>query len=391
MKIIDLAYQTLNLNFAVQMIYLLIFAIVSTPIMLTNLYFYYTSPHIKHRKYSQYTLDIYVPPGLSQANRPYPVLIYLAGGAWMLSDRRVGVLIGKYTLVNGIILVVPSYGNFPFVNVKDMIHSSQTCIRWVVDNIHQYHGDPCNITLMGHSSGAHVGYNALYSCTQTITPSISVDAGQNDERVIRNNQSLLTFTFKHHIKAFIGISGPYRTYELEETLKRFGFSKAVFSNIFGKQSYNSMKHFSSYWLINSPIDECINIPLYLIHGYNDMVVNANHTLVLKNILQHKGYIVQDMYCDKQHSDFVVEDLLFHHYDTMDIIRSIIHTGSVKDHIDDDNFIVPMDQRRSCHSCPSCPSNLSNSWKLFNVRTAIQCGVELVLHSYYSLLKYINPF
>lgn len=388
LKIIDLVYQTFNLNFAVQMIYLLIFAIFSSPIMLINLYLYYTLPYIKHHQYSQYILDVYVPSGHSQSTHPRPVLIYLAGGAWMLSDRRVGILIGKYTLQNDIILVVPSYGNFPFVNVKNMIHNSQMCIKWVIENIHQYNGDAHNITIMGHSSGAHVGYNALYSCTQTITPSISVETVHKEELLLCENQALLKSIFKHHVKAFVGISGPYRTYELEETLNRFGFSKSVFSNIFGKQSYNTMKHFSSYWLINSPIDECIDIPLFLIHGYNDLMVSANHTLVLKNILQHKGYTVQDLYCDKQHSDFVVEDLLFHHYDTMDVIRSIVYTGSCEDHIDDDNFIVTSEQYQRC---PSCPYSMSDSWKLLNFKTVSQCGVELLLNSYYSLLKYINPF
>ena len=61
----------------------------------------------------------------ASTNKPLPVLIYLTGGAWMLSNRRVGVLISKYTLKNDIVLVMPNYGNFPFENVTNMTHNSR--------------------------------------------------------------------------------------------------------------------------------------------------------------------------------------------------------------------------------------------------------------------------
>jgi acetyl esterase/lipase len=104
------------------------------------------------------SLDIYLPgtPG------PHPVMVMVHGGGWRLGDKanramwkdkaphfnRAGwVYISvNYRLTNG--EGIPPHP----VHVQDVAKA----VAWVHDNIKKHGGDPKQIYLMGHSSGAHL-------------------------------------------------------------------------------------------------------------------------------------------------------------------------------------------------------------------------------------------
>jgi len=85
-----------------------------------------------------------------------PVVIQIHGGAWYNEDKMNCVSTGLLLHDNNFVAVIPNYVLFPYGQVEDMINDVYSAIKWTFDNIEQYGGDVNDITIVGHSSGAHL-------------------------------------------------------------------------------------------------------------------------------------------------------------------------------------------------------------------------------------------
>ncbi|CAG8672405.1 4291_t:CDS:2, partial [Paraglomus occultum] len=56
----------------------------------------------------------------------------------------------------GYVVVVPNFTLYPQGKVEDMLSDLKRVLVWTKEYIQNYHGDPKNIYMMGHSSGAHL-------------------------------------------------------------------------------------------------------------------------------------------------------------------------------------------------------------------------------------------
>jgi len=98
------------------------------------------------------TADIHKPKGAG----PFPVLVYLHGGGWILgtpkTHRRLGFRFAEagYVVVNLGYRLAPE---FPFPAALD---DCVRAVRWVVDNIAKYGGDPKRIAIGGDSAGGNL-------------------------------------------------------------------------------------------------------------------------------------------------------------------------------------------------------------------------------------------
>eukprot|EP01133_Synstelium_polycarpum_P005631 gene5631-6500_t len=108
------------------------------------------------------TCDIYPLRNDSKA----PVLVFFHGGSWVRGDKNIYPLIGKAMREQGIVSVICNYTLHPGGNVDDMVRDVSNAMVYVKENIAQFGGDPDNITLMGHSAGAHI--TALYLTTRLV-------------------------------------------------------------------------------------------------------------------------------------------------------------------------------------------------------------------------------
>jgi arylformamidase len=97
-------------------------------------------------------LDVYTKANLKNA----PVLVYVHGGGWQIGDKSRVNAKPKYFNRQGFVFVSINYRLFPDVNVEDQLQDVDNALRWVARNISKYGGDPKNISLMGHSAGAHL-------------------------------------------------------------------------------------------------------------------------------------------------------------------------------------------------------------------------------------------
>jgi len=101
-------------------------------------------------------LDVYYDEKSVDSNNLKPVVIWVHGGAWVQGDKTEYTNFGKVLRENGYVGVVPDYVLFPFGKIDTMVEDIYSAIMWTRDNIAKYGGDPNNITVSGHSAGAHL-------------------------------------------------------------------------------------------------------------------------------------------------------------------------------------------------------------------------------------------
>jgi len=98
------------------------------------------------------TADIHLPEGKG----PFPVLVYLHGGGWVMGSpkthRRLAFRFAEagYLVVNLHYRLAPE---FPFPAAFD---DCVRAIRWVTDNIASYGGDPSRLAVGGDSAGGNL-------------------------------------------------------------------------------------------------------------------------------------------------------------------------------------------------------------------------------------------
>jgi acetyl esterase/lipase len=114
-------------------------------------------------------------------------VVFFYGGSWKDGSRAQYRFAGEALTSKGFIAVIADYRHFPEVRFPAFQTDAALALRWTVDHIAAYNGDPDAIFVMGHSAGAHMG--ALLA----VDPTHARAAGVNDNT----------------IKGFIGLAGPY--------------------------------------------------------------------------------------------------------------------------------------------------------------------------------------
>lgn len=140
---------------------------------------------IAYGKLSRQSLDIYKPK--SEEQKPLPVVIFFYGGSWDSGNKKDYLFVGEAFAAKGFITVIPDYRVFPEVKFPAFMQDPALAAKWVKDNVADYGGDPDNITIVGHSAGAHIGMmlnlNKTYLAAVDLTPAA--------------------------FNAFVGLAGPY--------------------------------------------------------------------------------------------------------------------------------------------------------------------------------------
>ncbi len=85
-----------------------------------------------------------------------PIMIYVHGGAWMIGDKRQVRDKPAFFNANGYVFVSVNYTLVPRGTVEGQMAQIDAAIGYIVDNASSFGGNPRNISLMGHSAGAHL-------------------------------------------------------------------------------------------------------------------------------------------------------------------------------------------------------------------------------------------
>lgn len=113
-------------------------------------------------------LNVWAPKEPAPAGKPYPVMVWIYGGAFNVGSASMPNYSGEFLAKQGVVYVALSYrvGTLGFLAHPDLSaegggHSGNyglmdqiQGLRWVRDNIAGFGGDPSNVTLVGQSAGS---------------------------------------------------------------------------------------------------------------------------------------------------------------------------------------------------------------------------------------------
>ena len=102
------------------------------------------------------TLDIY-----TTAAPHAPVFVFLHGGAWLRGTAAASAYPAETFVNAGAHFVVPDFAPVSEVGLDGMVAQVRRAVAWVARNATSFGGDPRQIYVSGHSSGAHLAGNVL--------------------------------------------------------------------------------------------------------------------------------------------------------------------------------------------------------------------------------------
>ncbi len=200
-------------------------------------------------------IDIYPAAGDGSA----PVLLYLYGGSWQNGERSLYGFLGNAYAKRGFTVAVPDYRLYPEARFPDFVHDAALAVKWVVDNIARFGGDPARIHLMGHSAGAHIG--ALLCLDDRYLEDVGLS--------------------RKVLKSFIGVAGPYSFNPLESD----GVRK-VFEHLPDIDMARPIKRVAA-----TDFDRATP-PMLLLHSKGDTTVPPHNSEHLHAALSERGQMVR---------------------------------------------------------------------------------------------------
>ncbi len=191
-------------------------------------------------------LDLYVPPKKPDKS---PVLVFFYGGRWTDGHKEQYRFVADTFIKEGYIVAIPDYRKYPDVKFPTFAEDAAKAVAWIQENIVAYGGNPEQIFVVGHSSGAHIG--ALIA---------------TDPKYLRGHN-----LNRHVIKAFAGLSGPYAFVPEAEDLK----------DMFGPPDRYPLMRAPNFVDGQQP-------PMLLIHGLKDTTVVLLNAEKLKSAIEQNG-------------------------------------------------------------------------------------------------------
>ncbi|NND60406.1 MAG: alpha/beta hydrolase [Gammaproteobacteria bacterium] len=195
------------------------------------------------------SLDVYQPrKPADQA----PVVVFFYGGGWNSGAKEDYEFVASSLTERGFVVLLPDYRLYPEVKFPAFVADAAAALKWALDYVGEYGGDPERIFVMGHSAGAHIAAMALLDKQY-------LGEGDNRER----------------LAGFIGLSGPYDFLPI-----RKGYLVDVFPENSREQS-QPVSHAGPH----AP-------PTLLIHGKDDSVVKPANSQRLAQELDAAGVPVE---------------------------------------------------------------------------------------------------
>ena len=99
------------------------------------------------------TLDLFLP--LAGA-APLPVHVFVHGGYWRMFAKEDFSFVADAVVASGAIAVIVDYALMPVVRMSNIVDQVRRAVRWTAANIGRFGGDPSEISVSGHSAGAHL-------------------------------------------------------------------------------------------------------------------------------------------------------------------------------------------------------------------------------------------
>lgn len=222
---------------------------------------------------SDVTLDLFSP----EDGDRHPVLIFVHGGGWDSYDKELFTPVAMQLLPREMVVVIPDYTLYPDANYVQMAREVADATAWVLENIHEYGGDPDRVYLSGHSAGAHLSGLVAYDSTWL------AESGHTPDE----------------LRGWIGLSGVYDVAAHEAQRRARGLESPVMTAVMeGAENFESaspISYASGYGAGRAA----------LIHGAADETVPLAESERMHEALLDAGFRSQlIVYPEAGHSDFL---------------------------------------------------------------------------------------
>jgi acetyl esterase/lipase len=203
-------------------------------------------------------LDLYFPA----EGGPWPLVVYVHGGAWMRGDKSEAAGLGAALNAEGYAVAAVNYRLYPAARFPAYIEDVQCAVRFLRAHAAEYNLDPEHFAAMGASSGGH-----LVALLGTADESAGWEAGEYARQSSR-------------VQAVIDQSGPS---DLSQDFQN-GDIATLMIVAFGANQIAAASPLTHV----TPDDP----PFLIIHGDNDGVVEVEQAYILNDALVAAGGPVQ---------------------------------------------------------------------------------------------------
>jgi acetyl esterase/lipase len=221
-------------------------------------------------------LDVYSP----ETGDNYPVLVFVHGGSWKDYDKKLFAPVAMRLLPLGMVVVIPNYTLHPDAGYEQMATELAAALRWTLEEIQNYGGDPQRVILAGHSAGGHLSGLVL------MDPRFLGAYGHSSDEIC----------------GWIGLSGVYDVRAEYDYWANKGPEPKVILEVMGGEQHFTQASPITHIRADLP-------PILLIHGDEDRTVPVEIAMNLQEALESAGAQSQlNLYRNAGHSDFLFRGL-----------------------------------------------------------------------------------
>ncbi|QUD89908.1 alpha/beta hydrolase [Phenylobacterium montanum] len=192
-------------------------------------------------------VDVFAPVAAAE---PAPVAVFFHGGGWQTGRRQEYGFVGRALASRGFLTVVAGYRLVPQIRYPAFLEDAAGAARWAVDHAAALGGDPARLAFIGHSAGGYIavqlGYDTRYLHGAGVEPA--------------------------HVRAVVGLSGPYSFLPLRTPATLATFSAA--EDLDGTQPVNHAR-------ADGPA-------ALLVHGGRDTAVTAGQSVRMGRAIEAAG-------------------------------------------------------------------------------------------------------
>ena len=148
--------------------------------------------------------DVVEPPGAG----PHPVMVFIHGGGWVMGDLDTHHQLVLRFAEQGFVVVAMDYGLAPEEAFPAGYDDAVAAIRWTLDNIARYGGDPDRLVVAGDSAGANIAAGVAVSEPDLPIRAVALAYGVFDFENMPTSPQVHTDDFLANLhQAYLGPTG----------------------------------------------------------------------------------------------------------------------------------------------------------------------------------------
>ncbi len=209
-----------------------------------------------------------------------PVLVFVHGGLEDYATKALFAGVAMKVVPKNVVVVIPDYTLYPEADYHQMANEVAAAISWTLENINQYGGNPGQVVVAGHSSGAYLAVLAVL-----------------DEQFFKN--------YGHTPKELCGLISASGTYDVAA---QYAFEQSESGD---PEMFANLMRGPNNFAVASPLNYVRSDipPLLLIHGDQDKTVPIRIAKLFYQKLQTAGVEGRlKIYEQRGHTDFLFEAL-----------------------------------------------------------------------------------